>query len=230
MWLYIIFGHTRDTHCICMYHWVTQRSRLTQVASGPLCTTANVLSSQHKLRTTNLSSLINLHTHISSASDNCVTLTFNHLTSGSMHTEILLYNILRTEFGVDSFSRFPFTVRKHTHTNRPIETQSHWWHWSVAITWDPNPLIPPVVVWGSGSVTQLHFDLWPCLLKFDLYLQSQESYGHDPCIQKRSRSKVTPFKSQSENSGWTNIGDCITSLLKSVTTLECLCPAFRKLY
>ena len=44
-------------------------------------------------------------------------------------------------------------------------------------------------------------------MAFDL--QSQVSYGHDPYISKRSRSKVTRFKVRVETNGRTDRADCI---------------------
>jgi len=45
-------------------------------------------------------------------------LTFNLLTSGSVHAEVLPWNIMSTDFGADSSSRFPFRAQTNRHTDR----------------------------------------------------------------------------------------------------------------
>ena len=62
-----------------------------------------------------------------------------------------------------------------------------------------------VILWwvwkymGYFGLHQVHFDLWPWLLIFDLILQSQGSYGHVPYTHKRWSSKITRFNICSEN-------------------------------
>jgi len=74
-----------------------------------------------------------------------------------------------------------------------------------------------VRVWGIGL--GIGIGGW---VMVDLDLQSQESYGHDPYICKRSRSKVIQFKKMSGNrrtdrylDGWTE-AICITSRANTV--------------
>jgi len=57
---------------------------------------------------------MDMHNHAGSTLHKPVTLTFNLLTSESMHSEVLTWSMC-IKFGVDKSSRFPLTVCKHTH-------------------------------------------------------------------------------------------------------------------
>ena len=69
-----------------------------------------------------MGSPVDMHTHAGSAFDNCVTLTFDLLTSGSMHAERLPLTVCLPSLVLVARAVFPIK-RTQTHTHTQSQTQ-----------------------------------------------------------------------------------------------------------